>query len=92
MSERRNPGEEGQCRGEDRIYRAAAEISKVIETITEIRNKIEAVQKTTSNTVDEIDSVNRVIQEVHAMTETVASAVEEQSVTTQEIAGNVAQT
>jgi len=57
----------------------------------EIKNNIEGVQVATRNTVKEINEVSVIIKDVNEMSATVASAVEEQSATTSEIADNVAQ-
>ncbi len=61
------------------------------EATQEIKNKIDNVQQSTQVTVDEIGKVNEVIKGVNDMAITVATAIEEQSVTTQEIANNVNQ-
>lgn len=57
----------------------------------EIRGKIELIQASTDETVVEIKEVSDVISEVNEVIATIASTVEEQSVTTREIAGNVSQ-
>ena len=57
----------------------------------EIEVKIEGIQKSTSLTVDEIKQISTVIDDVNDIVGTIATAVEEQAVTTQEIAGSVAQ-
>ena len=56
-----------------------------------IKTQINAVQKTTDVTVDEIDSITRVIATINENIDTIASAVEEQSDTTRNIADNIAQ-
>ncbi len=61
------------------------------EATLEIKNNIDGVQEATTNTVNEINEVNTIINDVNEMSGTVASAVEEQSATTQEIASNVSQ-
>lgn len=61
------------------------------EATMEIKSKIENVQKSTEVTVKEITRVNEAINNVNEMTGTVATAIEEQSVTTKEIANNVSQ-
>jgi methyl-accepting chemotaxis protein len=57
----------------------------------EIKGKISGIQTTTAATVTEITEISKVINEVSQIVATIATAVEEQSVTTKEIAGNVAQ-
>ncbi len=57
----------------------------------EIRSKINGIQSSTGTTVQEIEKITRIISEVNDIVATIASAVEEQSVTTREIAGNVNQ-
>jgi len=61
------------------------------EATLEIKAKIEGVQQSTKDTVDEISEITKVINEVNTMTSSVAAAIEEQSAATQEIANNVAQ-
>jgi methyl-accepting chemotaxis protein len=57
----------------------------------EIRKEIEGIQTTTAGTVTEIGEISQVINDVNEIVSTIAVAVEEQSVTTKEIANNVAQ-
>jgi methyl-accepting chemotaxis protein len=57
----------------------------------EISNSVTDIQESTSNTVMVITENSKVINEVNEIVSTIASAVEEQSVTTKEIASNVAQ-
>ena len=57
----------------------------------EIKGKIEGIQGSTAGTVTEIGQITKVIDEVNEIVSTIATAVEEQSVTTKEIAGNIAQ-
>lgn len=57
----------------------------------EIKAKIQSIQSTTEGTVTEIDRIKKVITEVDDIVSTIAAAVEEQSVTTREIAGNINQ-
>ncbi len=61
------------------------------EATQEIKSKIGGIQGSTKETVVEIKQVSEVINKVNEIVSTIATAVEEQSVTTQEIAGNVAQ-
>lgn len=55
----------------------------------EIKTKIENVQTTTEETIGEILQVGQVIKNVDNMTSAIASAIEEQKITTQEISQNV---
>ncbi len=57
----------------------------------EIKTKIGGVQDSTTLTVAEIKQISKVINEVNDIVATIATAVEEQAVATQEIAGNVTQ-
>lgn len=57
----------------------------------EIREKIQGIQGATGVTVNEIQQVGQVIDDVDAIVATIAAAVEEQSVTTRDIADNVGQ-
>jgi len=57
----------------------------------EIRGKIQGIQGATGVTVSEIQQVSQVINEVDSIVGTIAAAVEEQSVTTRDIADNVGQ-
>jgi methyl-accepting chemotaxis protein len=57
----------------------------------DIKGRIETIQSSTSTTVTDIDKVSQVIQEVNEIVATIAAAIEEQSVVTRDIAGNVAQ-
>jgi methyl-accepting chemotaxis protein len=57
----------------------------------EIRSKIDAIQRSTSISVDEIMEITNIIQEVNDIVGTIAVAMGEQSTATQEIASNVSQ-
>jgi methyl-accepting chemotaxis protein len=57
----------------------------------EIKGKIGAIQSSTVATVSEIDQISKISNDVNEIVTVIATAVEEQSVTTKEIAGNVAQ-
>lgn len=61
------------------------------EATRDIRARIEGIQKTTGETVTEIDVVSKVISEIDAIISTIATAIEEQTAATKEIAGNVSQ-
>jgi len=61
------------------------------EATGEIKSRIEGIQTSISGTITDIEQVPKVINEVNEIVSTIATAVEEQSVTTREIAENVAQ-
>ena len=61
------------------------------EATHKIKDKIEGIQKSTAGAVSEIAHILTVINDVDDIVSTIASAVEEQSVTTREIASNVTQ-
>jgi len=88
----------------NQLGRAANEISKVTEVITEIikelakqtaeatgeiKAKIESIQSSTDDTVTEITEISSVINSVNELVSTIATAVEEQSVTANDISNNV---
>lgn len=57
----------------------------------DIKTRIVGIQKSTDMTVSEIGQITEVIHMVNDLVATIATAVEEQSVTTQEISSNVSQ-
>jgi methyl-accepting chemotaxis protein len=57
----------------------------------EIKGKIGAIQGSTTATVTEIDQISKIINDVNEIVSIIATAVEEQSVTTREIAENISQ-
>ncbi len=61
------------------------------EATQEIKARIDGIQQSSLQTVDQITVISRVIKDVDEIVSTIAASVEEQAVTTQEIAGNVAQ-
>jgi methyl-accepting chemotaxis protein len=61
------------------------------EATLEIKAKIGAIQGSTDATVSEIGQILKVINDVNEIVSTIATAVEEQSITTKEIAENVVQ-
>lgn len=68
------------------------ELSKQTALATdEIKAKIEGIQDSTSGTVNQIHHISRVINDINEIVSSIATAVEEQSITTNDIAGNVAQ-
>ena len=60
------------------------------EATMEIKQKIEGIQHSTSGTITEINQITGIIHEVNEMVATIATAVEQQTTTTKEIASNVA--
>lgn len=61
------------------------------EATLDIKNKIQGIQQVTDVTVKEINEISTVIADVDTIVAGIASAVEEQSVTTREISQNVHQ-
>ena len=57
----------------------------------EIKAKISAIQESASDTVGEIERISGIIHNVNEIVATIAAAVEEQAVTTAEIARNLSQ-
>jgi methyl-accepting chemotaxis protein len=69
------------------------ELAKQTAAATEdIRKRIVGIQGSTADAVNSIHEISAVIANVDNVSRTIASAVEEQSITTKEIARNVAQT
>ncbi len=69
------------------------ELAKQTAAATEdIRRRIEGIQSSTGQAVRSIGEITEVIKKVNDVSHTIASAVEEQSITTREIAKNVAET
>jgi methyl-accepting chemotaxis protein len=68
------------------------ELAKQTAAATDdIRRRIEAIQGTTGQTVESIRSIGEVINRVNTVARTIASAVEEQSITTKEISKSITQ-
>jgi len=65
--------------------------SQTASAALEIKEKITANQESTQKTVGQIETVTRIINDINDIVEIIAAEVEAQSVTTQEISGNVAQ-
>ncbi len=61
------------------------------QATSEIRKKITGIQDVAGETVAEIDDVLKIINDVNEITLTIATAIEEQTAATSEIAGNVSQ-
>jgi methyl-accepting chemotaxis protein len=69
------------------------ELAKQTAAATEdIRRRIEGIQLSSGQAVRSIGEITAVIKQVNEVSRTIASAVEEQSITTREIAKNVAET
>ncbi len=69
------------------------ELARQTASATEdIRRRIEAIQGSTAETVKAIGEISDVIRNVNDVSRTIATAAEEQSITTKEIAQTVAQT
>jgi len=61
------------------------------EATVDIRKKIENMQSSTDSTVGEIGTIEKVINDVNEIVTIIATSVEEQNVTTKDIAGNISQ-
>jgi methyl-accepting chemotaxis protein len=61
------------------------------EATGEIKNRVTGIQDSTEGTVSQIGQITKVVNDINEIVSTIATAVEEQSVTTKEIASNVAQ-
>jgi methyl-accepting chemotaxis protein len=59
--------------------------------IIEIRGKVETMQNSTDNTINEITNITGIMDEVNEIVVNIAGAVEEQSVTTQDVARNISE-
>lgn len=69
------------------------ELAKQTAAATDdIRSRIEAIQASTSDAVESIREISEVINNVNEVSRTIASAVEEQSITTRQISDNVSTT
>jgi methyl-accepting chemotaxis protein len=61
------------------------------QATVEIKNKVQGIQNSTEGTVTQIEQISKIVHDVNEIVSTIATAVEEQSVTTKEIANNVTQ-
>ena len=61
------------------------------EASGEIKKRVEGIQTNTEGTVNEINDISEVVNEINTIVSTIAAAVEEQSATTREIVSNVSQ-
>ena len=69
------------------------ELAKQTATATDdIRRRIEVMQQSTGQAVDSIEQISEVIGRVNELSRMIASAVEEQRITTEQIAGHVGST
>lgn len=59
------------------------------EATEDIRGKVDGIQKSTAGTLADLEQISKVIGEITEIVNTVASAIEEQSVVTKDIARNV---
>ncbi len=58
----------------------------------DIGNRIRAIQESTEHSIESIGEIRQVIGKVNEVSRSIASAVEEQSITTKEISSSIAQT
>jgi methyl-accepting chemotaxis protein len=65
--------------------------SQTAQATQEIKAKIEGIQGSTADTVTQIEQITAVINEVNEIVGTIATAVEEQAITSREITTNVSQ-
>ncbi len=61
------------------------------EATVDIKNQIGEMQSTTNLTIADIDKISEVILDINSVINAIATAVEEQTAATSEIAGNIAQ-
>lgn len=61
------------------------------EATLEIKNRVQGIQGSTSETVGGIKKITGVITEVNDIVSTIAAAIEEQSATLKEVSGNISQ-
>ncbi len=70
------------------VKELATQTSKATE---EIEDSVKSMQTSTGDTVKEINNINEVIKQVDEIVTSIATAVEEQNVATQDIASNITQ-
>jgi len=69
------------------------ELAKQTSTATEdIRKRIEHIQNSTQDAVSSISEISEVVNSVNELARTIASAVEEQSITTKQISHDISET
>jgi methyl-accepting chemotaxis protein len=61
------------------------------EATQDIKARIDAIQNSTTKSVSQVEEISKIINDVNEIVSTIAAAVEEQSVSTREIADNVTQ-
>ncbi|MCP3940654.1 MAG: HAMP domain-containing protein [Desulfobacteraceae bacterium] len=61
------------------------------DATNDIKNRINGIQNSTSETIEEIKGISKIIENINQIVETIAAAVEEQSATTTEISTNMGQ-
>ena len=57
----------------------------------DIKQRISGIQTSTGSAINDISQINQVIQEVGNLVNSIAAGIEEQSVVTRDVAGNIAQ-
>jgi methyl-accepting chemotaxis protein len=68
------------------------ELAQQTASATEdIKSRINGIQSSTASSVENIENINKVIGQVGQIVSTIATAIEEQSTVTRDIAGNIAQ-
>jgi len=68
------------------------ELARQTATATcDIKQRVEEIQLSTKGTINKIDTISKVVNDVDDIVSTIATAIEEQSAATREISGNVAQ-
>ncbi|PIE75401.1 MAG: methyl-accepting chemotaxis protein [Deltaproteobacteria bacterium] len=65
--------------------------SQTAEATGDIKQQIEAIQVTSKETMGEMESVNKVINDINKIIITIATSIEAQSAVTHEIASNISQ-
>ncbi len=61
------------------------------EATGEIKQRVETIQTSTSGTIGEIGNITKIVNSISEIVATIATAIEEQSTSTRDIANNVAQ-
>ncbi len=65
--------------------------SQTADATADIKQQIEGIQLTSNETIEEIETVNKVMEEINTIIITIATAIEEQASATREIASNISQ-
>ncbi|MBU1344438.1 MAG: HAMP domain-containing protein [Proteobacteria bacterium] len=63
--------------------------NQTAEASRAIKERVQGIQASTDGTIAEISNISNIVTEINEIVSTIATAVEEQSATTREIAGNV---